>query len=153
SLKSLKELNDKKCPTVSVYYVTSDKGPSEFAAHSSADNKACSVSLYFGHGSGKEEVAEIKKSIGGKNVPAGEMGACQAPRYGFYSCFAGIYNQAVNPENRVASPSKLNAETVGPEIAKEFKSNFEALKQMINDMCTKCCNMNVKLRLYFGQQE
>lgn len=157
NLKSLKG-NGTGCPTVKVIYVTT-KGPGvgvpEFAAN--AGKEPCTISWYFGHGANDAgTVDKVKKAIGGRDVPKvpdGKNGACMAPRYGVYSCFAGFYNSVIDPANRATAFNPMNggvpSETDSAGIADYFNKNFTDTKKQIADMC-KCCDGKVELRLYFG---
>jgi RHS repeat-associated protein len=150
-IQELRDLNyDKKCPTVSVFYVTGKLTYQEGFLEN-VSKKECSTSLYFGHAVGdEEEIARTKNILGNANVPAGERGECKAPKYGIFSCFAGKLNEAVNTKNRIARYPKGEGELLNSKLIGEFVANYPQLKEMLDKMC-ECCDSKASLHIYFGQ--
>jgi hypothetical protein len=140
-----------------VLYITPDHGTKEFAEDAkkkAAENKGeCMIAWYFGHGSkDAKSVQEVKDLLGKANVPTtGDKAtaACRAPKYGFGSCYAKKYNDAVAKENQVQGALQEDRPVVGIELAGDFSLNFKQIKDMIKSMCD-CCNGKVKMYLYFG---
>jgi hypothetical protein len=110
----------------------------------------CFVGWYIGHGEGDANtVAAVRKVLGGRNVPMAKDGECKAPRYGFYSCFAGRLNQAVHPANQSAALLMVDGVVNAVDLVVPLIDQFTEVENMFKGMCY-CCGYKVNLYIYFG---
>jgi hypothetical protein len=169
-IDNLIALKKKKGLDIEVHYISS--GPNGFAK-AAANNGPNSINLYIGHGYYREVVIpfletnplfvlasyfqpgqqlpsqrvidDVKKALGEKIVV--ETGA--APRFGFFSCYAGHYNEVVNSANQVPSPFPERGTVITTDYATHFNKAFGELEKLI-DNTIQDTKKNVTLHLYFG---
>ena len=170
---NLVALKKKRKLDIAVHYINS--GPNGFA-RAAANNGPNTINLFIGHGYYRpiqipfiatpplaavtpllvegqhlpdlRVIATVKQLLGPKIVvPNGEP-----PRFGFFSCYAGFYNENVNPANRIPSPLPVRDTVITTTYATHFNKAFADLEKLI-DATIKKTNRNVTLHLYFGDDE
>jgi hypothetical protein len=167
---NLVSLKKKKGLDISVHYISS--GPNGFAK-AAANNGANTISLFIGHGYYRpvvipfiesnplfalsnlvipghqlpdpKVIKEVKDALGAKI----EVAKGAPPRFGFFSCYAGHYNESVSPANQVPSPFPAPGTVITTDYATHFNKAFADLEKLI-DQTIKETKMDVTLHLYFG---
>ena len=165
---------ESKFTSTTTYYIDGSDTPSQFANHAAKCGKECTISLYFGHGIGgglnapflnnnplaaatsvllpysgtasfwsTYRVTTAFSSLGpGQGEKSG--------RFGFYSCYAGCYNNLVPMPNRTPQSWDASTPVVYSAIPRVFKDQLKSLEETVAKM-KKACDGKVALHVYFGR--
>jgi hypothetical protein len=175
NLNSLKKIDSVQ---IVLHYIPSDVG--RFAKEANKNGPG-TVNIYIGHGDAAAGNAEkvdpnalkaVEDELKRTNPAAGNLAVLlpdllggittsaaaiafdkTPPRFGFYFCFAGRFNNVVSPGNQVpGAPNVMGTSTLSV-LAKQFNTSFAAIKKLLEDTAQASPNGKVYLHLYFGDDD
>jgi len=150
-IDKIKKWKTKAGLRVNVFYVSGYNQELQFADRAGRKSKSNSINLFFGHGTGHrvrrgEDLIPYEDNINGiSEALCGADGI-----FGFYCCWAGLYNEMVDGPNLMPRALITTKCIESEDIAKHFNAIFGKMNGLINKMLKKH-NNRVELNLYFGE--